>query len=368
MPDSIVISGFGRERVNGVYAYLGEKNGYPAYANSLGYIVMYVENRMPYTNDAGYVLLAPEHIEGAIVLETIPYLKLTDVTNVTTSGWTSTLSSLSGEVTVETPFYESSSDSSLSSVSSGSSSSSSSSQSSSSYSTSSSSSLDSSSSKSSSSSSSLSSVSSNSSSSSSDSSSSVGNSESSNSSSSSSNSSSSVGNSESSNSSSSSSKSLSSASSISSLSSNSSSNSSSSLSSASSKSLSSGSSQSTSSSSIDSSSSSSMDVIMRVSNSGDALLNGDYSYSGTTQNGWRIFDKDNQYYVKFNGSQWVLSDDWEGLSVARWNPSVNGYPDGLNAWYNPTAYPLAFGVFIEQINVSEFSLSSLSTQSSSSSS
>lgn len=299
---------------------------------------------MPYAHDGGYVLIAPTYIQGAIPIEEIPYLKITDTANVATSGWASTLPPTSGEETVGTEHYESSSESTPSSSSSstgssGSSSTQSSSSSSTLSSATSSSSLDSSSSssssfglssQSSSSSSTLSSQSSSSSSFGESSSSSFGES-----------SSSSFGES----------------------------------SSSSSKSLSSLSSPSTSSSSsVDSStsseSSSSADAILRVSNSGyPATLDGNYTYSGIIVNGRRAFDKDNQYYFKYNGSQWVLTDEYLGKVVARWNPSENGYPDGLNNYYNPVDFPVCVNIFVTQVNTVDFSTSSSSsTQSSGSSS
>lgn len=121
MTDSIVISGFGKADVNGVYAYWEDKNGYPAYKNDLGYIVMYVGSRLPYANNEGYILLTPLGIQGAIRIEAVPYIKISDVANATTTGWTSTLPNTSGETDVETPWYESSSESSASSASSASS-------------------------------------------------------------------------------------------------------------------------------------------------------------------------------------------------------------------------------------------------------
>ena len=297
--DTIRLSGFSDQNINGVYHYSYMANGKPVFKKDEHFYLYYAASFGPYTNTAGYYIVEKIFSQGTVPVEKVRYFTNTtvmDVTNVASAIWIGMNDGSADNAGAgEGEYYiESTSSSSSSSISSSSSSSKSS---------------GSSNSSSSNSSSSISS-SSNSSSSSSSSSSTQGRTTSSSSNSSSSSSSS---NSSSSSSNSSSSSSSSNSSSSSSLSSNSSSsNSSSSKSSNSSSSSSStqgrtSSSSSSSSYSSNSSSSQSKEVLVRVSAGGTPNVSGDYVDYGTSHGQQYYIREDGEYYIWFAGTKWNIT-------------------------------------------------------------
>lgn len=101
-------------------------------------------------------------------------------------------------------------------------------------------------------------------------------------------------------------------------------------------------------------SSSSGDIYLTISNSGYVQLDGDYYIDpfGPVVNGRRAFSKDLFWVIWWDGSQWVLNEDY-GASpdIAYWPDSGNGYPDGVCDSYNSGDWPLAINTTVTANNV-----------------